>query len=54
VGKVEKQIIIETLLATRGNIIKAAEKLVVTERMMGIRIKKYKIDTRRFKGREEG
>jgi Nif-specific regulatory protein len=54
VGKVEKQIIIETLLSTRGNIIKAAEKLGVTERMMGIRIKKYEIDTRRFKGRNEG
>jgi len=47
--KLEKQMILETLLTTKGNLIKAAEILGITERMMGIRIKKYEIDPKRFK-----
>lgn len=52
-GRVEKQMIKETLLSTNGNIIKAAEFLGVTERMMGLRIKKYNIDPKRFKIKKE-
>lgn len=48
-NKVEKQMLMETLLSTRGNLVKAAEQLGITERMMGIRIKKYDIDPKRFK-----
>jgi len=48
-GHMEKQIIIETLLSTRGNVAKAAATLGVTDRIMGIRVKKYGIDTERFK-----
>jgi len=48
-GKVEKQLLMETLLSTKGNLVKAAEVLGITERMIGIRIKKYDIDPRRFK-----
>lgn len=49
IGKVEKQLLMETLLSTKGNLVKAAEILGITERMMGIRIKKYDIDPKRFK-----
>lgn len=48
-GKMEKQIIIDALIGTKGNSAKAAEQLGVTERMMGIRLKKYEIDAKRFK-----
>ena len=47
--KMEKQIIMDALIATKGNSAKAAEQLGITERMMGIRIKKYDIDAKRFK-----
>jgi Nif-specific regulatory protein len=47
--RLEKQIIRETLLTTKGNVTKAALNLGITERMMGIRIKKYEIDPKRFK-----
>jgi len=48
-GKMEQQIIIDALIASKGNGVKAAEQLGITERMMGIRIKKYEIDPKRFK-----
>jgi Nif-specific regulatory protein len=49
VERIEKQLIIEALTSTGGNITKAAVKLKVTERMLGTRIKKYGIDVWRFK-----
>ena len=48
-GKLEKQIIMDTLITCKGNMAKAADQLGITERMMGIRIKKYEIDPKRFK-----
>jgi Nif-specific regulatory protein len=50
-GGVEKQMLIETLLATKGNLSKAAGVLGITERIIGLRIKKYDIDQKRFKTR---
>ena len=47
--KHEKQLIIDSMVASKGNMVKAAKVLGITERMMGIRIKKYDIDPRRFK-----
>jgi Nif-specific regulatory protein len=47
--RVERQIIIETLTTSLGNINKAAAQLGITERIMGLRIKKYNIDVRKFK-----
>ncbi|HEX3006938.1 MAG TPA: helix-turn-helix domain-containing protein, partial [Bacteroidales bacterium] len=47
--RVEKQMILETLQSTKGNILKAAEMLGITERIMGLRIKKYDIDPKRLK-----
>ncbi len=49
VGNFEKQIITEVLTSTKGNMAKAAETLGVTERIMGLRVKKYDIDIARFK-----
>lgn len=48
-GKMERQIILDALISTKGNSAKAADQLGITERMMGIRIKKYNIDPKRFK-----
>jgi Nif-specific regulatory protein len=52
-GNMEKQIIVDTLITTKGNCAKAAESLGVSERMMGIRIHKYQIDPKRFKTTKE-
>ena len=49
VEQVEKQLIREALTTTKGNIVKAADLLKITERMLGVRIKKYEIDAWRFK-----
>jgi Nif-specific regulatory protein len=46
---VEKQMLIDALNMSKGNISKAAEQLKLTERMMGLRIKKYQIDPVIFK-----
>jgi Nif-specific regulatory protein len=46
---VEKQMLIDALNLSKGNITKAAEQLKLTERMMGLRIKKYQIDPAVFK-----
>jgi Nif-specific regulatory protein len=46
---VEKQMLIDALNLSKGNISKAAEQLKLTERMMGLRIKKYQIDPIIFK-----
>ncbi|TLX74112.1 GAF domain-containing protein [Labilibacter sediminis] len=45
----EQQLIRDALTSTQGNVTKAAAKLKITERMLGTRIKKYKIDIWRFK-----
>ena len=47
--KVEKEIIFDTLKMSNGNITKAAELLGVTERIMGLRVKKYNLDLKLFK-----
>jgi len=49
VERIEKQLIIEALTSTGGNIAKAAEMLKITERMLGTRVKKYRIEPWRFK-----
>jgi Nif-specific regulatory protein len=49
VSRVEKQMLLDSLISTKGNLAKAADILGITERMMGIRIKKYEIDPKRFK-----
>ncbi len=48
-GKFEKQMLHDALINTRGNLAKAADSLGITERIMGLRIKKYEIDPKRYK-----
>lgn len=45
----EQEMLISTLKETGGNMAAAAKQLGMTERKMGIRIKKYDIDPKRFK-----
>jgi Nif-specific regulatory protein len=47
--KVERQMIMDTLILTRGNISKAAARLGITERMMGLRIGKYNLTVQNYK-----
>lgn len=47
--KVEKQMIIDTLISARGNISKAAVQLGITERIMGLRVTKYEINPQNYK-----
>ncbi|MFW5851416.1 MAG: sigma-54 interaction domain-containing protein [Bacteroidota bacterium] len=49
VGNLEKQLIIDTLTTTNGNINKASAMLDITERMMSTRIQKYGINPKRYK-----
>ncbi|MBF0198746.1 MAG: sigma-54-dependent Fis family transcriptional regulator [Planctomycetes bacterium] len=45
----ELEMLVSTLKETNGNMSKAAISLGITERQMGLRVKKYKIETKRFK-----
>jgi Nif-specific regulatory protein len=45
----EKEFIIDALKAERGNSAAAARRLKLTERVFGLRLKKHRIDPRRFK-----
>jgi Nif-specific regulatory protein len=49
IANVEREIIIDELKRTRGNMAKAARTLGITERMMGLRVAKHEIDPRRFR-----
>jgi Nif-specific regulatory protein len=49
ISRVEKQMLLDTLVSTKGNMAKSAEILGITERMMGLRMKKYEIEPKRFK-----
>jgi Nif-specific regulatory protein len=48
-GKVEKQMLVDSLIANRGNISKSAAQLGITERIMGLRIAKYGISVQSYK-----
>lgn len=49
VAAFEKDLIQDTLKSSRGNVAKAAKQLESTERILGYKIKKYSIDTTRFR-----
>jgi len=49
VEKLERQLIREALVASKGNIAKAAKQLAITERMLYSRISKYNFEVWRFK-----
>jgi Nif-specific regulatory protein len=49
VSSVERELIIEEIKRSRGNMAKAARNLGISERIMGLRVEKYGIDAKRFK-----
>ncbi|MGA2976347.1 MAG: nif-specific transcriptional activator NifA [Spirochaetia bacterium] len=51
VERVEKELLAEALKSARGNMTSAAAALGITERIMGLRVHKYRIQARRFRGR---
>ena len=49
IENVERELILDALKSTRGNMRKAAETLGITERVMGLRVRKHDINPRRFR-----
>ncbi len=49
ISNIEKEVIVEELKRSRGNMSKAARALGITERIMGLRVEKFGIDLKRFK-----
>jgi Nif-specific regulatory protein len=49
IDNIEKEIIIEELKRSGGNMSRAARALGITERIMGLRVEKFGIDLQRFK-----
>jgi Nif-specific regulatory protein len=47
--KVEREMITDALSTSRGNMAAAAAALGITERIMGLRVRKYGIDARSFR-----
>ncbi len=47
--RVERELILDALKSSRGNSAAAAASLGITERIMGLRVRKYGIDARRFR-----
>ena len=45
----EREMILDALKSARGNMAKAARQLGISERLMGLRVKRYDIDSRRFR-----
>ena len=48
-ASLEKELIIDALKSAGGNMAKAARKLGLTERIMGLRITRYSIEPRRYR-----
>ena len=48
--RVEKEFLVEALKSSRGTMAVAAASLGITERIMGLRVRKYRIQSRRFRG----
>jgi Nif-specific regulatory protein len=49
IGMVEHEMIVEKLKESGGNMSLAAKELGLTERMIGIRVKKYGIDFKQYR-----
>jgi Nif-specific regulatory protein len=47
----ERDLLVDALKASRGNKAKAARALGLTERLMGLRVRKHRIDSRRFRAK---
>ncbi len=48
-ANVERELILDALKDARGNMARAARRLGITERMMGLRVRKYGINPKRFR-----
>jgi Nif-specific regulatory protein len=46
---IEKDLILDALKSARGNVAKAARSLGVSERIMGLRVRKHAIDAKRYR-----
>ncbi len=51
IDNLERELIIDALKSARGNKARAARQLGLTERLMGLRVKRHDIDPERFKNR---
>ncbi len=51
-ANMERELILDALKDTRGNMAKAARLLGITERMMGLRVRKYHLDPGRFRSQK--
>ena len=47
----ERELLLDALKSSRGNKVRAAESLGVSERIMGLRVAKHAIDVKRFRTR---
>ncbi len=47
-SNIERELILDALKSSKGNIAKAARTLGLTERIMGLRVKRYGINPKRF------
>jgi len=47
--RVERELLVEALKSGRGNMAAAAAALGITERIMGLRVRKYRVEPRRFR-----
>ncbi|MFO7781460.1 MAG: sigma 54-interacting transcriptional regulator, partial [Spirochaetia bacterium] len=47
----ERELVIDALKSTKGNMTKAAQLLQITERIMGLRVQKHGIDPRKYRTR---
>ena len=47
--RVERELLVEALKSARGNMAAAAASLGITERIMGLRVRKYRVESRRFR-----
>lgn len=52
--KVEKQLIIETLTSHKGNVLKSAQYLGISNRKLGLRIANHNIDVAKYKTMKGG
>ncbi len=52
VDNLERELILDALKTSRGNKAKAAKALGITERLMGLRVKKHGIDSKQFRVRK--
>ena len=49
INNMERELIIDALRTTHGNMAKAARKLGITERIMGLRVSKHGIKAKKYK-----